>query len=462
MSARDMYDDYYNPGYQSYNSLATQEEIIDNSSDMIVATCEDNSNSNITNANHPNFNSSYQFSTSKESYYSTIQDEYEDDSLGKVKTLGGGCHAGGVTSPYFQQNTDSLESRDDELKDSFDTAISSRDSSSLLQIQNKRVDTTATVTTVNLQNNERLLVDIRDQINSPASETILPKHSLTNTSSISNNRKGFFNKQETIESVYYQAEEEDSIIDIEYADKLIEEPYLDPQESLESFTEEGTNGSIDYNNKAITRDSPVSVIHVEAYEEEEEEEVEDEQRELRRGSSQITVVDPYNVSTSRRPSMEPYRAASPRFELSAYDDAVLEDEYMVAPPVASRKNSGVDLYQGGGGGVSRRASVRRSPVTAQESVDLVLPVVVVGEEEPKDAGFEQHVEQDQEKTSRPKVTAKQRWLWAYNKIIMQLNVSKYFKIVSKNIQYEVTIFCNCESRKLKFYFLQNIKILDKI
>ncbi|KAK9747205.1 C2 domain [Popillia japonica] len=375
MSARDMYDDYYNPGYQSSSSLTVQEEL-DNA--MTVSLCDNSNNANFnTNSYHeqiPQIQQT-QYSTSKDSYYS---DDY-DESDNRRKKMLGQC----VTSPYYQQNTDSLESHDDDLKDSFETALSSRESSTLLpppmqqnqlnqqiqqnqqmqQIQQYRPNI---ITTINHQNNEhhphsvtvsvtqgqynqrdQLIVDSPKEAILPSTTKLTPPMVTLNNNTVpaNNNRKVFLKQQDTIDSMYYTAEEEDVLngeylnesLDMEYPDKIIEEePYLDPQESLESFTEEGTvtnGGSVDYNNKAITRESPVSVIHVETYEDDEERAMrrgssqitvvdpynvihvetyeDDEERAMRRGSSQITVVDPYNVPSSRRPSLEPYRTVSP-------------------------------------------------------------------------------------------------------------------------------------------------------
>lgn len=455
MSARDMYDDYYNPGYQSSSSLTVQEEL-DNA--MTVSLCDNSNNANFnTNSYHeqiPQIQQT-QYSTSKDSYYS---DDY-DESDNRRKKMLGQC----VTSPYYQQNTDSLESHDDDLKDSFETALSSRESSTLLpppmqqnqlnqqiqqnqqmqQIQQYRPNI---ITTINHQNNEhhphsvtvsvtqgqynqrdQLIVDSPKEAILPSTTKLTPPMVTLNNNTVpaNNNRKVFLKQQDTIDSMYYTAEEEDVLngeylnesLDMEYPDKIIEEePYLDPQESLESFTEEGTvtnGGSVDYNNKAITRESPVSVIHVETYED-------DEERAMRRGSSQITVVDPYNVPSSRRPSLEPYRTVSPhRQERYPYEESVMEEEYVSNLPT-SRKNSAVDLYQQTTGSLSRRASVRHSPILpVQESIDMPI----ASDEEPKISSFEH---EEEEKAPRPKITPKQRWLWAYNKIIMQLNVSICF------------------------------------
>ncbi|GJQ77641.1 hypothetical protein Trydic_g12769 [Trypoxylus dichotomus] len=434
MSARDMYDDYYNPSYQSSTSLTLQEETRD--STMTVLVCDNTVNSNNANCNTNSYHQQIQYSTPKDNYYNA---DFDNDSDNRRKKILGQRDS----NIYYQQNTDSLESRDDDIKDSFETALSSRESSTVLQpqqnqqIQNhRRVDAIpSVVNTINHQNNEHYSnVTItansaqvqyaiqRDQMTVDTSkEAILPSTKLTppsvvlnNNTIVNNNRKGVL-KQDTIDSIYYPAEGEvdyfNDTVEMEYPDKIIEEdPYLDPQESLESFTEEGTvtnSGSIDYNNKAITRGSPVSVIHVEAYE--------DDEPEITRGSSQITVVDPYNAPSSRRASLEPYRTVSPhRSERYSYNDSVMEDDYGSALPI-SRKNSAADLCQGS---VSRRASVRHSPVIlVQEPLDLVP---MVNDTEQKTIPF-QH--EQEAKAPRPKITAKQRWLWAYNKIVMQLNMS---------------------------------------
>lgn len=181
-----------------------------------------------------------------------------------------------------------------------------------------------------------------------------------------------------------------------------------------------TNCKLTENNvKAISRESPASVIHLEQY---------DDDHSLRRGSSQITVVDPYHPSlknsnidgypssSSRRASLDPYRPVSPsrRASSDAYQSLINDKQFVGTPP---RKPSDVDTYQTL---PQRHASIRHASPKPQESLDLVSPPVDDLVNEKKNVSFEE----EQQHPPRPQITAQQRWLWAYNKIIMQLNVSK--------------------------------------
>lgn len=159
---------------------------------------------------------------------------------------------------------------------------------------------------------------------------------------------------------------------------IYHDTYLEPQESVESYIEEEPEKP---------RDSP------------------DEQS-LRRGSSQITVVDPYHPGhdyASRRPSL-------------ARRTSVDEDTYPRKPSLAVATPPAEDVIQELQVGDIKfnRIFFKSKLLQQQEIQDEDIP-------EKKSVSFE---EEDEAKP-RPQVTAQQRWLWAYNKIIMQLNVSVY-------------------------------------
>nr|XP_022900512.1 protein unc-13 homolog B isoform X8 [Onthophagus taurus] len=376
---------------------------------------------------------SYHHYQNEEFYYSPEQQNesyLEDFEIRKNKK---------DMSPLYQTNTDSLESKDDELKDSFDTAASSISSAQALQKKQEvvpnHVDNTAKITMATSQY-------IRDQDSKaiftstitstiptviPTITTIPPTIQVNNNTILA--RKGLIKQQETIDSYYHHQEDLNGGYD--YIEK---DRFLEQQESIESYTEEETitngGGSVDYNN-TINRESPNSVIHVDAYEEDEEE------HDLRRGSSQITVVDPFRPSSPRRSSgnedyQKGYQDKYQDEYQKGYQEGYPEEEEEFAeeledyvPQKTSQQQiNQVDVVSS----VSRRPSVRRSPVMMMQEQEIVVEKVTPpdssGTPEKKSVSFEEEEELEvdvEPKTPRPKITAQQRWLWAYNKIIMQLN-----------------------------------------
>lgn len=459
VSAREMYNEDYNYAYQSNDNLEQEETItpVQNVSVNVV-----NQESFGAELNSQQIGSQYQQYSSDEYYYSAqesttqyVEPDYYIDNTQvsqRRKLL-----SKRDNSPLLQQNTDSLESRDDDLKDSFDTAVSSI-SSSLYQHKRNAYpdysapdDNTSTITsTMHVDDLTKTITTVattvtttttiiqsqynRDQIDSPqAVDTQLANHTINvapsqinNTQTVpiknTNTVRGYLQQQETIDNTYYQHLEPEIIYETEEYSEKGSEHYLDNHESIDSYTEENgysndVNG--DFNNKAINRDSPASVIHVERY---------DDEQSLRRGSSQITVVDPYhpslqrqnvdnynNTSSSRRASLELYRAQSPSrlVQNDVYQTLPTNDDYELTP---ARKPSVIDTYQTI---PNRRTSIRH---TTNEHQDSLNHHEVSNEEdltEKKSVSFEE----EEDKAPRPKITAQQRWLWAYNKIIMQLNVS---------------------------------------
>lgn len=443
VSAREMYNEDYNYAYQSNDNLE-QDEV-----DMTPVpqnVCVNQATPYLPEVNadqvignqYPHQQQEYP----AEDYYYNAQDDskfLETDFYGgnsaqqqrRKKLLG----KRGNSPLLLQQNTDSLESRDDDLKDSFDTAVSSISSSVYQQkrgiyseystadenlapvtMHNDAIMAKTVTATVTIQSQYN-----RDQIDSPqaVTTTTIATNSITLGTMQTNNAqtvpaksnpvRGYLQQQETIDNTYYQHLEPEIIYETEeYSEKDPTEQYLETQESIESYTEEnGYGNDVNGDYKAINRDSPASVIHVERY---------DDEQSLRRGSSQITVVDPYHPSlqrpnvdgygpsASRRASLDPYRSQSPTrdYQPQSVDDYDLS---------TSRKPSVIDTYQ-------PRASIRHAPPEHQDSINHE-----VSNEEELNEKKSVSFEEEEEKAPRPKITAQQRWLWAYNKIIMQLNVS---------------------------------------
>lgn len=467
ISAREVYNEdallYYNDAYQSIDNLSNQQEELN-----LALVGNSDYRTSVTTVVSQN-GTSLPFQQSTEEYYISAQEELEfaepdyydqkqKESVQKKKLRARG------SSPLVQQNTDSLESRDDELKDSFETAVSSVSSSlhqqrrvpyfdgysatvepvtntstavvsqasvdsslktssvSNVQYRRDQSEPVKAIATLNSTNASVPDVTITEPTNNTVNQTLPFKNA---------NSRGYLVQQESVDSNYLQHQEsldDDSFIQAELAnigfpEKIKEEPYLEQQESIESYVEEDINDiSADYT-KAINRESPASVIHVTQ-----------DDASLRRGSSQITVVDPFHPSLQQRPlepyapistrraSIDPYRPASPV-------KCTAEDAYQspsslkpVEDLYVTQRKSSIDPYQQVA--PPRRASVRHSPSPLEYEENEEDEQIVLEEELPETKHLE---EEDEEiEPARPKVTAQQRWLWAYNKIIMQLNVSREF------------------------------------
>lgn len=462
MSAREMYNEDYNYAYQSIDNLPQSE------SEVVTPVVSVERTSVVTSVNGTTptvVTSTYQ----SEDYYYNAQESYQDaeeyyepkpQPATRKKKLGRR-----ENSPLLQQNTDSLESRDDELKDSFETAVSSISSSLPLNrgpyatsaekttsitiptIDIKPVSTATTVTTQmqyyrDQTETPKAIVTVNGTINTNTVTSITNINtSITNVNTPlltrNNSRilkqdsvdRGYFNHQDSLDQSEYDQQELPYNQNYVKTDAL-ENNYLNHQESLDSYTDcTLTNGMAEEYNGKAGKESPVSVIHVETFEPSPL--AEEEKR-----ASQNTLLDPYHPNNpsmqradpyapTRRTSIDPYRPVSPSrrtsgdsYTMGGSRRGSIVDQYGNS---ASRKNSNLDAYPVPS---SRRTSVRHSPnqeILKQDSMDQgTPPESLEGHEEKKSVSFE---EEEEVKPVRREITAKQRWHWAYNKIIMQLNVS---------------------------------------
>ncbi|KAK9871096.1 hypothetical protein WA026_011379 [Henosepilachna vigintioctopunctata] len=453
-SANEIYNEDYNYAYQSIeDNLPLQHDMVNTVpapflDESVLYTPVNVLTNTEVKQNHSEFNSF------EDTYYSA-RDGYEQtyyDSSSQV----------GSRKDFFRvgnngQKTGSLESREDDLKNSFDTAISSggtsvmnRSTFSEYATAGDTIPTNTTFYTQPMLDRHNQKTDNQTQYqgdqNSKQHKAIPEGNSLAITTStqpsitiaqvhnqnVVNNvqSRGFFKQQETIEGELY---EQNVII---FDEKAEIEAYLPPQESVETYVEEDSlrNGYTEYNNKAINLESPASVIHLDNYE---------DNQSLRRASSQITVIDPYHPSVQRPPE-DAYVTVPSRRTSQVPDPFPLTTNRRISGEIyqqsldenfatASRKPS-VDSYQSV---IQRRASVRQhSPsneviVEPPPSIAITAPVPPTVTVENDDSSEKKTVsfEEEEDKDKRPQVTAQQRWLWAYNKIIMQLNVSTVFNKV---------------------------------
>ncbi|XP_072375685.1 uncharacterized protein, partial [Diabrotica undecimpunctata] len=229
------------------------------------------------------------------------------------------------------------------------------------------------------------------------------------------NGKGMLKQQNCVDTGYYGTAQINQLNQHESDKGLQEEQFLETEEVIDEYIEEETEDSISYGqnavNQAIKHDSPLSVIHVENR----EENGSSEPIIMRsREPSQASVIaDPYHPATvaamQRAQAGSGSRRSSAEQSYQGYDDPYLNFQ---------RKN-------GSDAGIpGRRLSVRRSPTTQEEPEDVLeenhlaedVPIIPV-----ETTLAVPEVQEEELKEQRPQITAQQRWLWAYNKIIMQLD-----------------------------------------
>ncbi|XP_074033427.1 unc-13 isoform X10 [Leptinotarsa decemlineata] len=407
LSAMENYNEDYNYAYQSNDNLLAEQETDIYSMASVINEI------GTVNANYLQRNS---YPLQDDYYRSAQSNDYNHKYYNvdvpvvpqRKKPLGD--HD---VSQLVQQNTDSLESRDDELKDSFETPVSSM-SSSLQQIKSTQYqEGTGDAHNVDIAQKNILnsIPHTGDQhqfraidITSLPSLTVAQVH---NHNSLAENgqSKGFLKQQNCVDTSYYvqnQLESQTDIKAVEYNGTVPEEAYLEIQESVESYVEEETEGSVAYGpnagcgNQAIKHDSPLSVIHVENRE--------DDQKTRSRESSLVSVVDPYHPALQRStqpPSVSSRRSSGAETAYQNYEDQFLN---------YSLKNGSDSIS-------ARRLSVRQSPSTPDKSAEAAADLQATIPEIPETI----LQKEDEQKEQRPQITAQQRWLWAYNKIIMQLD-----------------------------------------
>lgn len=181
------------------------------------------------------------------------------------------------------------------------------------------------------------------------------------------------------------------------------------------------------------------MIHVDNYEED---------HNLRRGSSQITVVDPFHPAVQQR-NQQPQQVQQQLQNQVQSDQQPLQQNN-----VPSRKSSLVDSYSRTASleqyqsfedqyspytqrsrnseppvPPTRRVSLRLSPGSPEPRVNILdtqeEPIAISELQEEKPIPY---IQTEPIKETKTLITAQQRWLWAYNKIIMQLDVSTFYFI----------------------------------
>ncbi|XP_018339165.1 PREDICTED: uncharacterized protein LOC108746730 [Trachymyrmex septentrionalis] len=382
-------------------------------------------------------------SSESEYLYQSQENEFENSS--RRKKIGSKRE----TSPLLQQNTDSLESRDDELKDSFETAVSSVGSNQLKKAYSEystagdsspapatlgespqsiaqsqattmvnhvtanHVTTTAMVhTTTNIVNGKRPLARTdsyqEDVIEDEDYPEIIPKEtqrkdshqSQLSQSTLSQKPKltrgdSYVSDNYTEDSYshtgsYAQLQRKDSF-------SSITEGFKPPLTRTDSYQQRDLRGNYGHN---FTAPQPIS--RAESYQRGHFKDQESlDQSDIVLSN---TVNDDYQM---RDESLERYERDEEALRRNSREDSLV-DPYKGTPPLSHIESPR--------GSIIKQASLDESvqmdtpprsppePPADEELLGMVAPVPTQLKE-------------------RPEMTARQRWHWAYNQIIMQLNVS---------------------------------------
>lgn len=427
------YNEDYNYAYRSIDNLATtQQDSVDEDREVIgddKRTSDGRINATVTRVYQQNVpttqrrNNPTQQRQNSEEYFYNAQDmnDYvneEEEDLGYYNDTGVTMNENrkkfladrGENSPLLQQNTDSLESRDDDLRDSFETAVSSINSSAQLRrgvhdystttetMTTTPAEMTPTATTVPVtttmtsvpvsianhvpphtaQHRSTIVLDSRDQ--EPSSKSVAnagpvvtppvsgPPSAIvttTTTSTTAASTTSTFNSTVLPPHSVYHSQT-----------SVHGRGCLRAQDSLDSCAEEVTlhNAGVDYYTKSMNfRDSPPSAL-------------------MNRYGSDTppprglnSLIEPYQPQPNKAPSIH----ASP------------------SPPIMMQKQQSLDEQSHTSIVESPTASVDRQSSQGQA-------------EKSKSVSFE---DEEEVKPERRKMTVRERWHWAYNKIVMQLNVS---------------------------------------
>ena len=322
-------------------------------------------------------------------------------------------------SPLLQQNTDSLESRDDELRDSFETAMSdviprgcdystpadtitpTTSTTTPAEIMPPAAKTTVIPVTSAVPNSttsymppqaahqrSAAMMGGRDQDLSKLVANTAPTVAPVVTSAVSSPVSAIVTTTTSTTAASIANTVNNTVLPPHSAyqsqTSVANRGHLRPQDSLDSCADEMSSihsASMDYYPKNY-RDSPPSVM--------------DRYR-------TDTPVEPYTPPPGRFPQenslIEPYQPSPPK--AASVHASPSPPNMMIQKQQSLDEQSHASLIE------SPTASADRQSSQGQG-------------EKSKSVSFE---DEEEVKPERRKMTAKERWHWAYNKITMQLNVS---------------------------------------
>ncbi|XP_011307877.1 protein unc-13 homolog A-like isoform X3 [Fopius arisanus] len=351
-------------------------------------------------------------------------------------------------SSLVQQNTDSLESRDDELKDSFETAVSSVTSSQPRKVLSEysTAGESSPVAPMHIESPASTQSPAITMINHTTAPDV-PVNVTTTAiihSNITTNGKKSLTRTESYLDDNYQAAEDDEYMAMEaYPNEL--------QRKDSQLSHQSQHSNYSQKPKLTRGDSYASDYYDETYDESRRDSFEADtkselsrknsyqQQDLSRGNSLYgkSITKPQAISRAESYQRGYFKDQDSIDETEIVLSNAINGEYKMrdetleryergeeALAQGSRENSLVEPYKSTPP-LSRSASPRGSIIkqpSLEESVQMDTPPRSPPEP-PADEELMELVGAAPVPTQlkeRPVMTAKQRWHWTYNKIIMQL------------------------------------------
>ncbi|XP_028982489.1 uncharacterized protein LOC107045789, partial [Diachasma alloeum] len=366
-------------------------------------------------------------------------------------------------SPLLQQNTDSLESRDDELKDSFETAVSSVTSSQ------PRKGLSEYSTAGESSPVAPMLVETPTSAQSPA--VTMANHitapdvavNVTTTamihSNITTNGKKSLARTESYLDDNYQGTEDDEYMEVFPIGLQRKDSQLSQQSQHSNYSQKpkltrGDSYASDYYDEtydesrrgSFEADSKSELSRKNSY----------QQQDSSRGGSLYgkSITKPQAISRAESYQRGYFKDQDSIDETEIVLSSAINGEYKMrdetleryergeeALAQGSRENSLVEPYKSTPP-LSRSASPRGSIIkqpSLEESVQMDTPPRSPPEPPPDEELMELvgAAPVPTQLKERPEMTAKQRWHWAYNKIIMQLTTKTDRKRQRKSITMDI-------------------------
>ncbi|XP_063994154.1 uncharacterized protein LOC135171497 [Diachasmimorpha longicaudata] len=436
---------YHDENYTNYDKSfnSSYPESFENNYDNVINERQTNEvpELSVTTPRGQTRTNGYQSNSQSDYYYSN--DENRDDTqlnLSRNKKL-----SKRDVNPLHQQNTDSLESRDDELKDSFDTAMSSVTSSQPIKghseystagesspvapmhVETPTSSQSPAVTMVNHNTAPDVTASVTTTAIVHSNITTNGKKSLTRTESYLDDNYQGTGDDEYMEAFTNGQERKDSQLSQQSQhSNYSQKPKLTRGDSYGS---DYYNGTYDDNRRgSLDADTKSELSRKNSYS-------------SRYGSYGKSVIQPLSRAESyQRGYFDDHHSFD---ETEIVLSNVVNGEYKMRDETldryergeealarGSRENSLIEPYRSTpplSMSASPKGSIIKQP-SLEESIQLDTPP----RSPPEPPADEELMDLmgggpiPTQLKERPTMNAKQRWHWAYNKIIMQLTVSNNF------------------------------------